>query len=229
MLVEMNKVSKKYKSKLALRDVDLTIEAGRVVGLLGHNGSGKTTLIKLLEGFLKPSKGEIRIDGLPVGKKTKALVSYLPDSYFIPDDYKVSEALDLFEEFFQDFNRQKASELLGFMKLEEDMKVGSMSKGMKEKLHLTLILSREAKLYIIDEPISGVDLVTRDQILEAILSNIDEDKSMIITTHLVSDMERIFDDVAFLSDGEIVLYANAEDLRMDKNMQITDIYREIFG
>lgn len=229
MLVEMNNVSKKYKSKLALRNIDFSLEEGRVVGLLGPNGSGKTTMIKLLEGFLKPSQGEIKIAGEPVGKKTKAMVSYLPDSYFIPDDYKVSEALDLFEDFFADFNRAKAKELLSFMKLEEDMKVGTMSKGMKEKLHLTLILSRDAKLYIIDEPISGVDLVTRDQILEAILSNIDEDKSMIITTHLVSDMERIFDDVAFLSDGELILYGNAEDLRMKKNMQITDIYREIFG
>ncbi len=229
MLVEMNNVSKKYKSKLALRNIDFSLEEGRVVGLLGPNGSGKTTMIKLLEGFLKPSQGEIKIAGEPVGKKTKAMVSYLPDSYFIPDDYKVSEALDLFEDFFADFNRAKAKELLSFMKLEEDMKVGTMSKGMKEKLHLTLILSRDAKLYIIDEPISGVDLVTRDQILEAILSNIDEDKSMIITTHLVSDMERIFDDVAFLSDGELILYENAEDLRMKKNMQITDIYREIFG
>lgn len=229
MLVEMNNVSKKYKSKLALRNINFSLEEGRVVGLLGPNGSGKTTLIKLLEGFLKPSQGEIKIGGQPIGKNTKAMVSYLPDSYFIPDDYKVSEALDLFGDFFADFNRDKAEELLSFMKLEEDMKVGTMSKGMKEKLHLSLILARDAKLYIIDEPISGVDLVTRDQILEAILSNIDEDKSMIITTHLVSDMERIFDDVAFLSDGELILYDNAEDLRMKKNMQITDIYREIFG
>ncbi|MCR3956150.1 MAG: ABC transporter ATP-binding protein [Gudongella sp.] len=228
-IVEIKGLTKRYDRKEALRNIDLSIEKGKVVGILGPNGSGKTTLIKLLMGLLHPNKGDIRIDGESPGMHTKSVISYLPDRNALYSWMTVKDALQMYQDFYQDFDDKKAEDLLQFMKLDRTMKVSNMSKGMKEKLNLALVLSRRAKVYILDEPIAGVDPVARDQILDAIIDNYKEDSAMIITTHLVRDMENIFDQVVFLGDGEIILSGEAESLREEKNMQIDDLYKEIFG
>src|SRR5665647_205794 len=222
------KICKSYLNKKALRGVDLEIETGKIVGLLGPNGSGKTTFLKIAAGILHPSKGEILIDGQKPGVYTKAIVSYLPDNEYLLKWMKVKDAVSYFKDFYIDFDEKKAKELLVFMNLDENSDVKSLSKGMKEKLKLTLVLSRNAKLYILDEPLGGVDPTAREKILNAIVSNFSANSSMIITTHLVNDIERIFDDVAFISDGEIVLKGNAEELRQSKNKSIDELYREVF-
>lgn len=228
-IVEIRGLTKRYDRKEALRSIELSIEKGKVVGILGPNGSGKTTLIKLLMGLLHPNKGEIKIDGESPGIHTKSVISYLPDRNSLYSWMTVKDALQMYQDFYQDFDGKKAEDLLQFMKLERTMRVSDMSKGMKEKLNLALVLSRRAKVYILDEPIAGVDPVARDQILDAIIDNYKEDSAMIITTHLVRDMENIFDQVVFLGDGEIILSGEAESLREEKNMQIDDLYKENFG
>jgi ABC-2 type transport system ATP-binding protein len=228
-IVEIKNLTKSYGRKLALDNLNLNIKKGKVVGILGPNGSGKTTLIKILVGILRQTKGEVLINGYKPGVQTKSIVSYLPDRNFLYEWMKVEDAIEMYKDFYADFDEKKCDDLLQFMRLERDMKVNSLSKGMKEKLNLTLVLSRKAKLYILDEPIAGVDPVARDQILDAIINNYEENSSMIITTHLVRYMEKIFDEVAFISDGKIILEGNAEKLREDKFMQIDDLYKEIFG
>ncbi len=228
-IIEIKGLSKTYFTKKALNNVSLAIEKGKVVGILGPNGSGKTTLIKILTGILRPTKGEVYIDGNKPGVITKSIVSYLPDRNFLYDWMKIQDAINFFKDFYQDFDENKAYELLDFMKLNRDMKINSLSKGMMEKLNLTLVLSRNAKVYIFDEPIAGVDPVARDQILDAIINNYNEESTMLITTHLVRDMENIFDEVVFLKEGEVYLQGNAEVLREERNMKIDDLYKEIFG
>ncbi len=228
-IIEIKGLSKTYFNKKALNNVTLTIEKGKVVGILGPNGSGKTTLIKILTGILRPSNGEVYIDGNKPGVATKSIVSYLPDRNFLYDWMNIQDAINFFKDFYQDFDEKKAYELLDFMKLNRDMKINSLSKGMMEKLNLTLVLSRNAKVYIFDEPIAGVDPVARDQILDAIINNYNEESTMLITTHLVRDMENIFDDVIFLREGEVYLQGNADRLREERNMKIDDLYKEIFG
>lgn len=228
-IVEIRGLTKRYNRTEALKNIDLDIEMGKVVGILGPNGSGKTTLIKLLTGLLHPNSGEIRIDGHSPGVYSKSVISYLPDRNALYSWMTVKDALGMYNDFYEDFDEKKSEDLLQFMKLDKEMKVSNMSKGMKEKLNLALVLSRKAKIYILDEPIAGVDPVARDQILDAIIENYAEDSAMIITTHLVRDMENIFDKVVFLGDGEIILSGDAEDLREEKNMQIDELYKEIFG
>ncbi len=228
-IVEINNLTKKYANKTALDNVNLNIERGKVVGILGPNGSGKTTLIKILTGLLRQTSGEVLIDGNKVGVKTKSAVSYLPDRNFLYKWMRIEDACHMYKDFYTDFDEVKFNELLAFMNLNRSMKIDSLSKGMHEKLNLALVLSRNAKLYILDEPIAGVDPVARDQILNAIINNYNEDSSMIITTHLVRDMESMFDEVVFLKDGQIVLTGNAEALREEKAKQIEEIYKEIFG
>lgn len=228
-IIEIKGLSKRYSGKEALNHIDLNIEMGKVVGILGPNGSGKTTLIKLLTGLLHPSSGEIKIDGMSPGVHTKSLISYLPDRNALYSWMSVKDALEMYKDFYKDFDEKKSEELLEFMKLEKNMKVRDMSKGMKEKLNLALVLSRKAKVYVLDEPIAGVDPVARDQILDAIIDNYAKDSAMVITTHLVRDMENIFDKVVFLGDGRIILSGDSEDLRSEKNKQIDEIYKEIFG
>ncbi|SHH42058.1 ABC-2 type transport system ATP-binding protein [Anaerosphaera aminiphila DSM 21120] len=228
-IVEINNLTKKYGKKIALDGVDLNIEKGKIVGILGPNGSGKTTLIKILVGLLRPSSGSVKINGEKIGVETKAIVSYLPDRNFLYDWMKIKDAGKFYSDFYGDFDEKKFEELLTFMDLNKDMKITELSKGMNEKLNLSLVLSRNAELYILDEPIAGVDPVARDQILGAIINNYSKDSSMIVTTHLVRDMENIFEDVVFLQNGAIVLEGNAEDLRNEHNGQIDSIYKEIFG
>lgn len=228
-IIEIKGLTKSYLNKKALNNVSLNIEKGKVVGILGPNGSGKTTMIKIITGILRESKGEVLIDGKKPGVYTKSIVSYLPDRNFLYNWMDVQEAINFYKDFYKDFDENKAYELLKFMKLDRNMKINSLSKGMTEKLNLTLVLSRNAKVYVLDEPIAGVDPVARDQILNAIIDNYNEDSTMLITTHLVRDMENIFDDVVFLREGEIYLTGNAESLREEKGMQIDDLYKEIFG
>lgn len=229
-MIKFENVSKKYKNgTLALDNCSIEFEKGRVIGILGPNGSGKTTFLKLLQGYLKPTVGDIEIDGEKIGPKTKAIISYLPDVSFIPSEYTIKEAKKLWKTFFDDFDEMKFDDLINFMDLKLDMKVQELSKGMSEKFHLALILGRDAEYYIIDEPIAGVDLVSRDKIMDAIFNKIGKDKTLIITTHLVDEMEMLFDEVVFIANGKIVLSGNAEDLREDREKQISDIFREIFG
>lgn len=228
-IVEINGLTKNYFNKKALKDINLKIEEGKVVGILGPNGSGKTTIIKILTGLLRETKGEVFIDGHRVGVYTKSIVSYLPDRNFLYNWMTIRDAFEFFKDFYQDFDEEKFKDLLDFMKLKMDMKITTLSKGMHEKLNLSLVLSRNAKLYVLDEPIAGVDPVARDQILDAIINNYNRNSSMLITTHLVRDMENIFDEVVFLKEGEIALMGNAEALREERGKHIDDIYKEIFG
>ncbi|AJQ25530.1 ABC transporter ATP-binding protein [Pelosinus fermentans] len=227
-VLEAENLCKSYLNKRALRGANLTIQQGRILGLLGPNGSGKTTFLKIAAGILHPSSGKLLIDGQEPGVYTKSIVSYLPDTEYLFKWMKIKDAVQYFKDFYSDFDEKKAFALLEFMKLDANSSVKSLSKGMKEKLKLTLVLSRKAKLYILDEPLGGVDPTAREKILDAIINNFSENSSMIITTHLVNDIERIFDEVAFISDGEIVLQGNAEELRLNKNKSIDELYREVF-
>lgn len=228
-IVDIKDLSKTYFNKKALDHVNLNIQPGRVVGILGPNGSGKTTLIKILTGLLRQSTGEVLIDGQEIGVYTKSIVSYLPDRNFLYNWMSIQDACDLYRDFYADFDENRFEYLLEFMKLEKSMKIPALSKGMHEKLNLSLVLARDAKIYILDEPIAGVDPVARDQILDAIINNYNENSSMLITTHLVRDMENLFDDVVFLRDGKVVLEGSAEALREERGKQIDDIYKEVFG
>ncbi|MBB6696480.1 ABC transporter ATP-binding protein [Clostridium algidicarnis] len=228
-IVEAKNLSKSYFKKKALDNLNLTIPEGQVLGLLGPNGSGKTTFIKILSGILSQSSGDIIIDGNIPGAYTKSVVSYLPDKNYLYKWMTVNDAILFFKDFYSDFDEVKAYELLSFMKLDKNSKVTSLSKGMSEKLNLTLVLSRKAKLYVLDEPIAGVDPVAREKILDAIINNYNKDSSMIITTHLVRDIERIFDHVSFISEGKIILSGNAEELREEKGRSIDELYRDVFG
>lgn len=228
-IIEIKGLTKSYRNKRALNNISLDIEKGKVIGILGPNGSGKTTMIKIITGILRESNGEILIDGNKPGVITKSIVSYLPDRNFLYNWMDIQDAVNFYKDFYKDFDENKAYELLDFMKLDRKMKINSLSKGMTEKLNLTLVLSRNAKVYILDEPIAGVDPVARDQILDAIIKNYNENSTMLITTHLVRDMENIFDDVVFIREGEIYLTGNAETLREERGMQIDDLYKEIFG
>ncbi|MBU3136335.1 ABC transporter ATP-binding protein [Clostridium gasigenes] len=228
-ILEAKLIGKKYLKKKALDGVDLTIEKGKIIGILGPNGSGKTTFLKLIAGLIRPSEGEIKICDNEIGYKTKELVAYLPDSDFLYPWMKISEAKKVYSTFFKDFNSDKFDELLDFMKLESNMSVKGLSKGMKEKLALALTLAREAKLIILDEPLNGVDPIAREQILQAILKGFSFESSMIITSHLINEVESLLDEVCFLKEGKIMLSGNAEDLRSEKNMTIDEIYREVFA
>jgi ABC-2 type transport system ATP-binding protein len=221
-------LTKTYFKKNALAGINMEVGKGKIVGLLGPNGSGKTTLLKIAAGILKESGGEIFIDGRAPGVYTKSVVSYLPDVNYLYKWMKISDALAYFKDFYSDFDMEKAKELLIFMGLDKNAKASSLSKGMLEKLNLTLVLSRKAKLYLLDEPLGGVDPISREKIIDAILKNYSEDSSMIVTTHLVNDIERLFDEVALISEGKIILCENAEDLRRERSMSIDEIYREVF-
>ncbi len=227
-ILKTENLGKSYFNKKALQGVNITIQQGKIVGFLGPNGSGKTTFLKIAAGILHPSSGQILIDGQKPGVYTKSIVSYLPDIDYFLKWMKIKDAVQYFKDFYSDFDEKKAFELLEFMKLDINSNIKSLSKGMQEKLKLTLVLSRQAKLYILDEPLGGVDPTAREKILDAIIDNFSENSSMIITTHLVNDIERIFDDVVFIAAGEIVLQGNAEELRLNKNKSIDELYREVF-
>lgn len=228
-LLEIKGVSKSYGSKHALLDVSLNIGKGKIVGLLGTNGSGKSTLMKIAAGLLPVSNGQVRIDGIPVGLATKSIVSFMPDKPLTESWMKVRDAVGFYRDFYQDFDEEKARQMLDFMNLNEKDRVNSLSKGMNERLQLTLAMSRNAKLYLLDEPIGGVDPVARAKILDAIVEFYSEESSLIISTHLVRDIERIFDEVVFIRDGEIVMQEEVEDLRIKHGKSVDDLFREVFA
>ena len=226
--LECRALSKRYGGTLALDGVDLRVAPGRVVGLLGPNGSGKTTLIKLANGLLTPTSGEIRICGATPGKETKALVSYLPDRCCLPEWMSARQLMDFYADFYADFDRARASDMLAKLGLREELRVSQMSKGMKEKVQLIMVMSRRARLYLLDEPIGGVDPATRDYILETIIRNYDEEASVLISTHLISDVENVLDDVIFLNNGKVTLQSSVDDIREQYGKSVDALFREVF-
>lgn len=227
-LLEIKNLSKSYGDKVVLKDINLSLSEGKIIGLLGKNGAGKTTLIKIINDLLTPSKGEVLICGKCVGVDSKKCISYLPERTYLDKSMKIKEILNYFEEFYNDFDKKRAMKLLADLELNVNECVNKMSKGMQEKLQLILVMSRRAKLYILDEPLGGVDPATRDYILDTILSNFDDDASIIISTHLISDIERILDEVIFIDKGEIVLTSSADELRKKEKASIDEIFRRRF-
>ena len=206
-------VNKNYGNKKVLKNINFSIPRGKIIGLLGKNGTGKTTLIKLINDLLTLDSGEILIDGKKIGVESKKIISYLPERTYLDKSMTVNEVIDMFSEFYDNFDSKKARKLLKDLKLDVNSKLSKMSKGMQEKVQLVLVMSRKALLYILDEPLGGVDPATRDYILDTILTNFNEGASVIISTHLIADIERILDEVIFIDDGKIVLIENADKLR----------------
>lgn len=227
-LLEIKNLSKSFDKKEILSDINLSISNGKIVGLLGKNGAGKTTLIKLINDLLTPTKGEILVKGNKVGVESKKIISYLPERSYLNKQMKVSEVISYFEDFYDDFDSIKAKKLFKDLDLDVNQKLSKMSKGMQEKVQLVLVMSRNADLYILDEPLGGVDPATRDYILDTILSNFNENASVIISTHLISDIERILDEVIFIDKGKIVLQSDADKLRNKEKSSIDEIFRRMF-
>ena len=227
-IIKCNHLCKSFDNKEILRDVNLSIPKGKIIGLLGKNGTGKTTLIKLINDLLTPTSGEILVNGKKPGIESKRIISYLPERTYLDKNMKVEQILTFFEEFYDNFNKEKAIKLLKDLDLDINLKVSKMSKGMREKLQLILVMSRDAEIYILDEPLGGVDPATRDYILDTILSNFNEGASIIISTHLISDIERILDEVIFIDKGSIVLTSSADELRTKENASIDEIFRRRF-
>ena len=222
-------LTKRYeKDKTALDGVDLHVSFGRIVGLLGPNGSGKTTLIKLANGLLQPTGGSIKIAGMAPGPDTKALVSYLPDADWLPDWMRVEQLVEMFGDFYADFDPAKASEMLTKLNLSPKAKLKTLSKGNKEKVQLILAMSRNARLYLLDEPIGGVDPAARDYILSTILNNYQKDATVVLSTHLIGDIEPILDEAIFLKDGRVFAHRNAEELRETEGKSVDAYFREVF-
>ena len=227
-LLEIKKLNKSFDNKKILTDINLSISRGKIVGLLGKNGAGKSTLIKLINDLLTPSSGEILVKGREIGVESKKVISYLPERTYLNKQMKVSEIIELFKDFYQDFDEDKAIRLLKDLDLDINQSLTKMSKGMQEKVQLVLVMSRKADLYILDEPLGGVDPATRDYILDTILSNFNENASVIISTHLISDIERILDEVIFIDKGKIVLKSDADKLRNKEKASIDEIFRRMF-
>lgn len=227
-ILEITHVSKTYGKKEALKDVSLKIEPGKVVGLLGPNGSGKSTLIKLINGLLQPTDGQILVAGQALGIETKKMISYLPERTYLNEWMKVKDLLGFFSDFYEDFDIEKARQMLATLKIDEDSKLKTLSKGTKEKVQLILVMSRKAKLYILDEPIGGVDPAARDYILNTIIKNYSEESSVIIATHLIQEVENICDDIIFLGYGEVRLQGNVDDIRQEKGQSIDALFRKVF-
>ena len=227
-ILECVDLSKRFGSVQALDEVNLKIEPGRVIGLLGPNGSGKTTLLKLANGLLTPTCGEVLIDGELPGRESRSIVSYLPDKPYLAEWMKVRQLLDFFEDFYDDFDRDRAMEMLLRLNIDENMRIKEMSKGTREKTQLILVMSRRAKLYLLDEPIGGVDPATRDYILDTIIRNYNPEAAVIISTHLIADVEQVLDDVIFINNGKIVLESSVDTIREDHGMSVDQYFREVF-
>lgn len=228
MLIQCHDVWKSYGRKDALRGLHLQLESGRIVGLLGPNGSGKTTLIKVLNGLLRPDQGTVLINGEEPGSYTKSLVSYLPDKPYFADWMKVKDLLDFFEDFYEDFDRAKAEHMCMTLQIDLNLKMKSLSKGTKEKVQLILVMSRRAKLYLLDEPIAGVDPAAREFILSTILNNYNPDGTVLISTHLISDVERVLDEVVFIQNGQVVRQELVDDIREKEGRSVDELFRDVF-
>lgn len=228
-LIKCEGLVKRYGKKAALWDFSVEIPAGRITGLLGPNGSGKTTLIKSLSGILTLDAGRIEIDGKGIGVESKKIVSYLPERPYFSSALKVKDTLKFFEDFYGDFQRGTAEEMLKTLQIDKNSKIGSLSKGTREKVQLVLVMSRKAKVYLLDEPMGGVDPAARDFILKTILSNYNEDASVLISTHLISDVEKVLDDVLFIKQGKMVLHKTVDEIRMDEKKSVDTLFREVFA
>jgi ABC-2 type transport system ATP-binding protein len=227
-VLQTQKLSKAYSGHWALQEVDLELPKGKIIGLLGPNGSGKTTFLKLCAGLLRPTGGSIDICGHAQSTYTKYLVSFLPDRTYLNNRQKVKEQLDMFADFYPDFDRQRAEQMLAALNISPDVRFGTLSKGSKEKVMLVLVMSRRAKLYLLDEPIGGVDPATRDYILNTIVSNFDPDATVVISTHLISDVENILDGYVFLHNGKIVRQGEVSQTREETGKTLDELFREVF-
>ena len=229
-LIEIQGLTKAYDAQhVAVNNVSLMLPQGKIIGLLGPNGSGKTTLIKMMNGLLTPTQGVIRIGGRPVGVETKAHVSYLPDRTYLSGNKKVTQILDFFCDFYADFSRERAIGMLGSLGVDPDARMGTLSKGTKEKVQLILVMSREADLYILDEPIAGVDPAARDYILRTILNNYNPNATVLISTHLIGDVEQVLDEVIFMRYGHLVLYTSVDNIREQHGKSVDAYFREVFA
>lgn len=229
ILVECKDLSKSYGRKKVLHDFNIELERGRIIGLLGPNGSGKTTFIKILSGILSRDTGEVTIDGRQIGIESKKIVSYLPERTYFSPAMKVKETIQFFEDFYSDFNREKACDMLKRLDISLDSKIKELSKGTREKVQLVLVMSREASVYLLDEPMGGVDPAARDYILKTILTNYNENASVIVSTHLISDVEKVLDDVVFIKDGSVVLHESVDNIREKNNKSVDALFREVFA
>ena len=227
-LLEIKNVSKTFDKKKILNNINLKISKGKIIGLLGKNGAGKTTLIKLINDLLTADEGKILFNGKEIGVYSKENISYLPERTYLDKSMKVNEVIEYFSDFYKSFNPKRAYALLKDLKLDPESKITKMSKGMQEKLQLILVMSRDADLYILDEPLSGVDPATRDYILDTILSNFKEGASIIISTHLIADIERVLDEVIFIDGGKIILTSSADDIRNKEKASIDEVFRRMF-
>ena len=219
---------KSYSGKHVLTDLNLRVQSGRIVGLLGPNGSGKTTLMKLVNGLLVPNQGKILVDGFAPGVESKKIVSYLPDANYLPDWMTVERLVSMFADFYGDFDPAKAFEMLNALKISGTERLKTLSKGTKEKVQLILAMSRKAKLYMLDEPIGGVDPAARDYILSTIIGNYSEDATVLISTHLIADIEQVLDEAVFLRDGQIMLHKSVDEIREEDGKSVDDVFREVF-
>ena len=227
-LEQITDLSKQYSGKLALKEVNLTIQPGRIIGLLGPNGAGKTTLIKILNGLLQPDAGTVIINGNKPGVVTKSEVSYLPDRPYFGDWMRVKDVFKLFQDFYWDFDRERAAAMCKALGIDESAKIKTLSKGMKEKVQLILVMSRSAKLYLLDEPIAGVDPAARDLIMDTILSNYNPGSTVIISTHLIGDIERVLDEAIILKDGQVVLHETTDAIREREGKSVDELFRDMF-
>lgn len=227
-LLECKDLTKKYGRHTALNNVSLQIDGGHIVGLLGPNGSGKTTLIKLIAGLLSPTAGSVQVLGEPIGPSSKSAISYLPDHTYLNGTMRVQEIIDFFADFYEDFDSLRTYDMMAKLQINPRQKLKTLSKGTQEKVQLILVMSRHAHLYILDEPLAGVDPAARDYILDTILSNYDEDASILISTHIISDIENILDEVIFIKDGSLHTHALVDELREKDHKSIDTIFREVF-
>ena len=227
-ILQCNELTKKFGSKTALSKIDIKLKRGKITGLLGPNGRGKTTLIKLANGLLHPDGGEILIDGKTPGAESKAIVSYLPEKTYLNDYMTVKEIIQFFCDFYSDFDKSRALDMLARLGINENDKLKTMSKGTKEKVQLILVMSRRAQIYFLDEPIAGVDPAARDYILETIITNYDENAAIVISTHLIADVEKVLDEVIFLKYGEIVMHKSVDEIREDEGKSVDMLFREVF-
>ena len=227
-LIQINNLNKSYGMKHVINGMNLELDGGKIVGLLGPNGSGKSTLIKMLGGVLKANSGEILIDGKPVSVETKKIVSYLPERTYLSPSMKVKEAIRMFEDFYEDFKRERAEEMLGKLNISVNDTIKSLSKGTREKVQLVLVMSRDAKVYLLDEPMGGVDPAARDYILKTILTNYNENACVLISTHLISDVEKVLDEVVFIQNGNVILNETVDEIRENKGKSVDALFREVF-
>lgn len=227
-ILKCQNLTKVFPGKVALSGIELELGRGRIVGLLGPNGSGKSTLMKLCNGLLTPTNGQLLIDGKEPGTETKRIVSYLPERTYLNDWMTVRNLIDFFDDFYTDFNKAKAYDMLQRLDIKSDAKLKTMSKGTKEKVQLILVMSRDASLYLLDEPIGGVDPAARDYILNTIISNYSENATVLISTHLITDVEKVLDDIIFINQGQIALTSSVDEIREKNNKSVDELFREVF-